>query len=245
MLNDPDGAAVPVSYDPVVDSTNPILAGSVGFTNWGNGDGGNGAVYSAFNGNSDRLVTAITAFTDLDLTVNRTTGNVTLTNNSGTPVGIKALTVHSSSSTLNSTLWSSITDNYDEAPGNGSVDPDDPWTELEATDIDLTEREQSVGGNGATLSVGETVNLGNVWRKSQIEDVALTAELIDGTMIFGGTSYTGGPGGMRFGRSDLNVDGVVNAADWPLVLSEHVGQFEFNDGDPTRVSRRRGPRWRQ
>jgi hypothetical protein len=217
VLDDPDGASLPVSYDPVVDSTDPILAGSVGLTNWGNGDGSNGAVYSAFNGNSDRLVTAATAYTDLDLAVNRTTGNITLTNNTASPVSIKGLSLRSGASAFNSALWTSISDNYDEAPGNGTVDPDDPWTELEVTDMDLVEREQSAGGNGATLSVGETVDLGNIWRKSRIEDVALIAELVDGTVIFGDDiTYTGGPGGMSFSRSDLNVDGVVNAADWPL-----------------------------
>ncbi|HEY3393385.1 MAG TPA: hypothetical protein VGK58_11810, partial [Lacipirellulaceae bacterium] len=230
VLNDPDGAAVPISYDPVVDSTDPILAGSVGFTNWGNGDGGNGAVYSAFNGNSSSLVTAISAVTDIDLTVNRTTGNVTLTNNTGSPVGIDGLVIHSSSSTLNAAAWSSISNNYDEPPGNGSVDPDDPWTIIESTDIELSEREQSVGGNGATLSAGEMVNLGNIWRKSQIEDVSLTVELTDGSVIFGGIGYTGGPGGMSYSRSDLNTDGVVNASDWPLFFPNMLADLSAMTG---------------
>jgi hypothetical protein len=224
VLENPDGAPRSISYDTIVDSAGPILMGSVGFTNWGNGDGGNGAVYSAFGGDGTALVSAISTITDFDLTVDRSTNNVRLTNNSSASVDIREVSIFSPNGTLNPANWMSISDNYDEPPGDGSVDADDPWSELAATAFELTEREQSTGGNGGTLTAGETVNLGNIWQKSQLEDLALVVELADGTTHFGGVTFTAGPGGMSYVRSDLNVDGVVNASDWsffyPNMLSD-------------------------
>jgi hypothetical protein len=75
----------------------------------------------------------------------------------------------------------------------------------------LSEAEQS-GGNGGTLAVGQSVNLGNVWVKSRIEDVAVDVQLVGGTVSTAAVAYSGTP----YGRSDLNTDGLVNAADWPL-----------------------------
>jgi hypothetical protein len=214
VLDDPEGTTRAFSYE-VVDASAPILAGSVGFTNWGNGDGGNGAVYSAFRGDGTSLVTAISTITDLDLTVNRSTSNVTLTNNGTAALNIKQVSIVSDyGGALTPANWSSISNNYDEAPGNGTVDPDDPWTELAATAFELTEREQSAGGDGGTLTAGEVVNLGNIWQKSRIEDVLLQVELTDGTVFFSEAAYTAGPTNAPYARSDLNLDGIVNPADW-------------------------------
>ena len=52
VVNNPNGAAQAFSYGIITDSSGPLLTGSVGLTNWGNGEGDNGAVYSAYNGNS-------------------------------------------------------------------------------------------------------------------------------------------------------------------------------------------------
>jgi hypothetical protein len=224
VLDNPDSAPRSVSYDTIVDSSGPILMGSVGFTNWGNGDGGNGAVYSAFGGDGTALVSAITTITDFGLTVDRSTNNVTLTNTGSASVDIREVSILSPNGALNPATWTSISDAYDEPPGSGSVDADDPWTEITSTAFELTEREQSAGGNGGTLSAGEMVNLGNIWQKSQLQDLALVVELADGSTHFGGVTYTAGPGGMAYARSDLNVDGLVNASDWssfyPNMLSD-------------------------
>jgi hypothetical protein len=60
VINDPDGAATVINYDPVVDDTDPILSGSVGLTNWGAGDLNEGLVYSPYGGQAGAsLVTAI------------------------------------------------------------------------------------------------------------------------------------------------------------------------------------------
>ena len=198
VIDNPDGVSRAFSYDTIVDSSGPILSGSVGFTNWGNGDGGNGAVYSAFRGDGTSLVSAISSITDLKLTVDRSTSSVMLTNSGTASVNIKEVTVLSDNGALIPANWTSITDAYDEAPGNGSVDADDPWTELTTTTFELTEREQSVGGNGGTLTAGEVVALGNIWQKSRIEDLILELELTDGTAYFGQAAFSGGPGNAAY-----------------------------------------------
>ena len=214
VLDDPDGEARVISYAPIQDASGAILNGSVGFTNWGNGGAEGGAIYSAFRGDGTSLVNDISAFTDFDLTVNRTSGNVTLRNNNATSAGIKEVSIVTGDGSLNPLNWLSITDNYDQAPQNGSVDSDDPWTELTATDFELTEREQSGGGNGGILTAGEVVNLGNIWRKSRLENLTLEVELTDGQSFFYAADFTLGPDGTPYERSDLNTDGSINTADW-------------------------------
>jgi hypothetical protein len=50
VIDDPEGAATVIDYAPVIDSVDPILAGSVGFTNWGSGAADSGVIYSAYGG---------------------------------------------------------------------------------------------------------------------------------------------------------------------------------------------------
>jgi hypothetical protein len=230
VLADPNGTPTAYSYPVIADNSgDPILSGSVGFTNWGNGEGGNGAVYSAHSGNSTSLVTALSALLDLDLVVNRDTGNVSLVNNAASFAAIKGVTILSDGGTVNPANWLSISDNYDEAPGNGSVDNNDPWTELTFTDFSLSERENS-GGNGGTINGAQSVNLGNFWRKSQIEDLVLSIELTNGNFVVGEVSYINGPSGNSYSRSDLNADGSVNPTDWGFFFPNMLTDISAQSG---------------
>jgi hypothetical protein len=207
-----DNLGIVHNYPVIVDSSDPILAGSVGLSAWGSVHD----YYMSYGGvNGAALVTALNAFNDFDATINRDTGNITLTNNGAAAVGIKGISISSAGGGLNPANWLSVSNNYDEPPGNGTVDADDPWTITSATALNLSEAEQS-GGNGGALGVGQTINLGNAWIKSRIEDVTIQLELTAGGSTFAGLSFSGGPGGNSFARSDLNTDGLVNAADWPL-----------------------------
>jgi hypothetical protein len=206
-----DSAGNVIRYPIITDNTNPLLTGTVGLTTWGTDN----VYYTSFRGEGGPLVTELSTFTEFDLQVDRNTGNVILTNNSPTSISIRGLSLISSGGALIPANWLSVAENYDEAPDNGSVDPDDPWTVTSSTSMSLSEAEQS-GGNGGTLAVGQSINFGSIWTKSRIEDLGLAVTLADGTMAVGEVAYVGGPGGMRFHRSDLNTDSVVNASDWPL-----------------------------
>ena len=196
-------------YPVVTDSTDPLLTGTAGFTTWGSEN----TYYTNFQNNvNSSLISAISAFNEFDVTIDRTTGAVTLTNNSPAASNIKGISFTSAAGGLNAANWTSVSSSYDEPPGNGSVDPDDPWTITSSTDLNLSEAEQSPGGNGGTLAVGQVVSLGNIWRKSRLQDVGLLITLTDGSTAVGDVSYTG----TAYSRADLNADGVVNAADWPL-----------------------------
>ncbi|WP_425396043.1 hypothetical protein [Aeoliella sp.] len=50
VVDDPDGAASAINYAAVLDPSDPLLSGSVGFTNWGNGTFDNGVAYSDYGG---------------------------------------------------------------------------------------------------------------------------------------------------------------------------------------------------
>jgi hypothetical protein len=200
-----------IEYPLITDANDPLLSGTVGFTTWGTDN----VYFTGYGGKEGPLVSAINEQINVDLTVNRDTGNISLVNNGSAAVPIRGLSINSRGGALIPGSWTSISDLYDESPGNGAVDADDPWTETAATVHDLAEGEQS-GGNGGMLGTGQTVNLGNIWTKSRIEDVTLDIVLASGSVVAGGINFTGGPGGLAFARSDLNADGAINASDWPL-----------------------------
>ncbi|MBN1853788.1 MAG: PEP-CTERM sorting domain-containing protein, partial [Pirellulales bacterium] len=212
VIDDPDGAATVYSYDPVVDNSFSISQGSVGFTNWGSGDATNGIIFSPFGGDSDVLLETISDIVDIQATVDRTTGNVTLENVGFNDVDIHAYSIFSPAGALSLGGWNPITDHYDEPPpGDGSVDSNDPWTIVTETENELTEAELS-GGDGGTFALNTPVDLGEVWVKSRIEDLIIELELTSGSIVQLPVIYEGD----RYSRSDLNTDGSITAADWLL-----------------------------
>lgn len=221
-----------IVYPLITDGSDPILTGTVGFHTWGNED----VYYMSKDGLDRPLVTSMSAFTDFDAAINRATGNITLTNNGAAPVGIRGVSILSSTGGLDPANWSSIAQNYDEPPGNGSVDPDDPWTITSSTAFSLSEREQSVGGNGSTLSVGQSVNFGNAWNRL-IEDVFLEIELTDGAFIDAAVAYAGGtPGDVWDNSSGSGLwSDAVNWADdtEPGASQEVIFPAGFPNGDTT------------
>ncbi len=199
-----------INYPLITDSTNPILSGSVGLTTWGTTD----VFYQGYGGLDTPLLRTLTSLKNVDVVIDRATGNMTIANNDPASVGIKGVTLLSAGGGLLSGTWKSIANNYDRpsapTPGNGSVDPDDAWTITSSTVFNLSEAEQS--GNGGSIGATGTVDLGSAWKKSRIEDVVADLALADGSTISMDVVFTGTP----WARSDLNTDGSVNASDWPL-----------------------------
>ncbi|WP_425396042.1 PEP-CTERM sorting domain-containing protein [Aeoliella sp.] len=215
VINDPEGAATPISYAPVVDNSSPILAGSVGFTNWGSGTQGNGVTFSSYGSNDGPLLVEATTVVEFELSIDRDNGRMVLTNNTLEPVDIAGYAITSNGGALRPDDWTSVTEFYDAAPGDGSVDSTDSWAILESTALILSEEEQPEN-DGSTLLAGQTVDLGLAWTKSQIEDVAVQINLADGSTVPAFVSFVDGPGGMPYSRSDLNTDGSLTLDDWLL-----------------------------
>jgi hypothetical protein len=203
-----------INYPLITDSSNPILTGSVGFQTWGNQD----SYFMGYGGLDTPLLKTLTSLKDVDLIIDRSTGNISLVNNDPTLVNIKGVTIQSPAGALNSAQWLSIANNYDRpsppTPGNGSVDSDDAWTITSSTALNLSEAEQT--GNGGTIAAAGTVNFGNAWTKSRLEDVVADLTLADGSSVSMDVLFINGPNGGAYRRSDLNTDGVVNTADWSL-----------------------------
>jgi hypothetical protein len=151
----------------------------------------------------------------LSLNVNRSTGAMTLTNQTGSARNISSYAITSAFEALAPTNWLSITDNYDSGnPGPNQVDPAHAWSETSTTHANLTEADPSTAG--ASLANGRTVNLGNAWIQTPTQDLAF--QYVSGGMTVSGiVNYVGGPGNQALAAGDLNVDGAINSADWTIL----------------------------
>jgi hypothetical protein len=155
----------------------------------------------------------------LEITVNRATGGITLSNRTGSAVNIKSYSITSAFEALEPANWLSIADNYDAgSPGPNQVDAAHNWSELTAPTAngDLSEADLQ-SALGASLTHTRTVNLSSAgaWIQNPHED-DLVFQYISGNQIKSGiVSYTGN-GGVPFATGDLNVDGVINSADWVI-----------------------------
>ncbi len=165
----------------------------------------------------DNVELDATSIISLGVTVDRDTGDVTLTNTTptATPFQLAGSSLQSSGG-LNPGNWNSIATNYDEVAngGNGSVDSNHTWAVATSTSSELSESQ--VGGpvpfDGGEIGDAEVVNMGDgLWVRSPIEDVALGIELTNGVIYNVPVTYTGTP--ILLG--DFNLDGNVTSVDWP------------------------------
>jgi hypothetical protein len=155
---------------------------------------------------------------NLELTINRDTGALTLSNRTGAAVNIKSYSITSEFGALEPANWRSIADNYDAGnPGPNQVDPAHQWSKLTdpTTNGDLSEAELQVAA-GASLAHTRTINLGNAgaWIQNPTED--LVFQYISGNQIHQGLVNFTGHGGVPHLVGDLNVDGTIGVADWTI-----------------------------
>lgn len=166
---------------------------------------------------------------ELEFTLDRTTGQVLLKNAGEGNVDITSVTILSGAGGLIPDNWKSITNNYDAAPQNGSVDPSHDWSILSATIFNLGENEPT--GVGATLTPNQQIDFGDeVWNKSRIEDVMMRVVLADGTILFQSVDYINGPDGLSYHRSDLNADGSITPDDWSLFYPNMLADLSSLSG---------------
>ncbi|WP_145247834.1 PEP-CTERM sorting domain-containing protein [Aeoliella mucimassa] len=158
------------------------------------------------------------------VTIDRSTGNITLTNTTGTPVAnIVGYSLLSEAGGLTQTGW------IQQASGSQLANDNDNWTVTTAAGVttDLSEAvfTTSGSGDGGDLLAGTgSWNFGNVWTQSPFEDVQLELLLDDGTVLNSGTDfqlvYTGNDD-QAFAFGDLagasvndGPDGDIDLVDW-------------------------------
>jgi len=154
--------------------------------------------------------------------VNRTNGQVVLTNNSVSAVEVLGYTIKSSTGSLKPPVWNTVAGRFDAPPvGDGTVDPNHDWTVLtnKATpfSIELSEAAPP-GSDGGTIAVGKVIDFGSVWAKNPSEDIAIDLLLDDGlgTILTLPATFING---LPFVLGDLNADGDVNITDWQAFRS--------------------------
>jgi concanavalin A-like lectin/glucanase superfamily protein len=165
----------------------------------------------------------------LALSVNTTTGAVTLTNNATTALVADFYRVTSSAeNALSVAGWNSLDEqNYDavDGPDGGTVAGDSPtegWDQGGGSSAGQL-LEYFLGETGSTIGPGETLSLGNAYNPAvggTSSDLQFSLGLLSGIEINGSVTYVGGgiPG-------DFNNDGAVNAADY-VVWRKSIGTQE-------------------
>ncbi len=180
----------------------------------------NGVETAAFtqpNFDNVRLTGTLATANSPLITINRTTGAISLSKTGTTNLNIAGYSLTSAAGSFNSAAWTSIANTYDKnsapTPGNGTVDSDDAWTILSAagSSLALSEGELEAGaGDGGTLSNAAPINLGNVWRKTPFEDVQAKLSLVGGSTLDVQVQYTGA----AIPSGDLTGDAAITGADW-------------------------------
>ncbi|MCA9234641.1 MAG: PQQ-dependent sugar dehydrogenase [Planctomycetales bacterium] len=158
------------------------------------------------------------------LTVDRLTGEMTLSNPTGAAVDLRSYTISSAAGAIGAAaIDMPVTGNFDAPPGgDGSVDANDDWQITSSAGSPYLFAEESLGDAG-TLADGQSIALGagGAWLGSPLEDLQLTVTLGDGSTMPGAVAFVGN-GGLGFARSDLNADGTIDAADWPALRDNHL-----------------------
>ena len=166
------------------------------------------------------------------LNINRNTGNIQLAN--ATDEGdfnFIHYAIDSANGSINTANWNSITGNTD-ASGDGTSDGDDNWIKFSGDDQNNQIAEGTLGTS--TLSMGQSIDLGNTWVQSPFQDISINFQLDDGTYQQVAVNYFGDE--IKLG--DFDFDGDIDAADWAIVkdnngadLSAMVGIESYAFGD--------------
>jgi hypothetical protein len=150
--------------------------------------------------------------------IDRTTGEVRVENHTSIAFKLKSYSISSAAGGLDAVHWNSIADTGDANSG-GSFDPTGVWSKQSSLNTQLAESTTTAGGQLAA-STG-TRSLGNAWLRTPFQDLQVNFVLGDGSTGIADVSYAGN----AIARSDLNGDGVINAADWTIFLANSNKSF--------------------
>ena len=163
---------------------------------------------------------------ELALTIDRDTGEITLSNSGGSALDFVGYAISSFRGGLDESNWTSIDATYDVNGSSATQISDDEWTTLTAPGAtgDLSEFDfESTAG--ASLGAGQSVSLGvGAWTASRFEDLQLTYVLPDGTEVSPTVAYIGNDD-LPFDNGDLDTDGDIDSDDWDIFRTNLGGVF--------------------
>jgi hypothetical protein len=195
-------------------------AGNVYLVDFGNGSGFQGQYPGAGLGEIFRLTPVV----NITVTVDRDSGGMVFSNETGAVIDIRGYTLVSAAGSLEPNAFTPITGRLD-AGGNGSIDPNNNWA-ITSDSGDRHEFGEASTGGPASLAIDEqfVLSLDEGWIPSIYEDLQLTVVLGNGNQVPAMVEYVGN-GGQPLDRSDLNFNGMLDPADWPIFRSHHLQSF--------------------
>lgn len=194
-------------------------SGNVYLVDFGNGAGFNGQYPGAGAGEIFRIVPSLAVV----VTVDRNTGAMQFSNQTGAPISIRGYSIASAAGALDGSQLTPVAGRLDAPPvGDGSIDPVNDWQISSPANSHALFSEASTGG-ATSLGVGQWFELSPAdgWIRSIYEDLDLRLTLADGSIVDATVLYTGN-GGETFDRSDLNFDGLLTQADWNVFRAYHL-----------------------
>jgi len=194
-------------------------AGNMYLVDFGNGSGFDGQYPGAGLGEIFRIVPSVT----IAVTVDRDTGEMIFSNETGVASDIRGYRLSSTSGSLEPDQLTPITNRLDAMPnGDGTIDPDNFW-HITSSPGDHEEFSEESTGGATSLSVDEqfTLSPADGWIQSIYEDLQLSVVMSDGTEVPAIIDFVGN-GGQAFDRSDLNFNGVIDPGDWPIFREHHL-----------------------
>ena len=155
------------------------------------------------------------------LEVNRATGEAIFMNDL-TAQSVVAYSITSASGSINvsPTGWKPIA-NFGDADNGGSIDNNDAWAIDSSLSTLIGETDPLNVGADDGFQLGNPANIGAVLAKSPYNDLVVAATVYDGfveTTINIPVIYTG----PTISRSDFNANGVIDAADYGILLTNHL-----------------------
>jgi hypothetical protein len=166
-------------------------------------------------------------------TINRDTGSMTFTNPTNVPLSIVSYSVTSPAGALNQTQWSEI------ATGQSNI-VQAGWTVTSPSGASVLELAEN-GPAATILAGGGTMELGNVFNRTPLQDITISVNLSNGQTIQATPTYTGA----AIAEGDFNADGNIDLTDFdtlrsnmfnPALLSQTVVQA-YQAGDLSRDNR--------
>ncbi|WP_146586256.1 dockerin type I repeat-containing protein [Posidoniimonas polymericola] len=148
------------------------------------------------------------------LTIDRATGNITLTNETAQPLSMIVYSITSQNGGFDRDAWATI-----ESQG---IDADDDWITLtDTTGPVLTDISEGTVGSyalGASGSANDSINFGDAWIPGPAEDVQLELRDVNGNDVPVVVQYVGDP----IQAGDYNGNGTIDAGDWPTIRDNLV-----------------------